>query len=125
MNVLLKNGYVETYAVVGQVTGGIDVADFDNEKDLEEFRKYPTAYRLSNNNSLELDVEKLAQLIDKKEIKILRERRAEECFPIINRGALWYADLTESQKTELSDWYHMWLDVTETHIVPVVPTWLK
>ena len=124
MNVLLKDGYVYAYAVVGQVSGGIDVQDFESEEELERFRQNPTAYKLAEDGRLELDVEKLAQLIDTKEVESLREMREEECFPVINRGMLWYASLTEAQKSELSAWYQAWLDVTETRTVPATPEWL-
>lgn len=55
-------------------------------------------------------------------IRYLRER---ECFSVINRGSLWYDTLTDEQKEELKVWYHDWLDVTETKIVPDKPIWLK
>lgn len=55
----------------------------------------------------------------------LRARRAAECFPIVNRGALWYEKLTEEQKTELAAWYQAWLDAPATGIAPEMPTWLK
>lgn len=54
----------------------------------------------------------------------LRYRRERECFPIINRGGLWYNRLTEEQKTELDVWYQAWLDVTETRTVPPKPFWI-
>ena len=43
--------------------------------------------------------------------RVLRER---DCFPIINRGQLWYQTLTEDQLIELNKWYKDWLDVTKT-----------
>ena len=55
----------------------------------------------------------------------MRFKREYECFPIINRGECWYAKLTDEQKSELSQWYDAWLDVTETKVVPTKPTWLK
>lgn len=59
------------------------------------------------------------------ELNTLRRRREEECFVIVNRGALWYDRLTEAQKAELDDWYEAWLNVTETKIVPEQPIWLN
>lgn len=59
-----------------------------------------------------------------REIAKLRRRREIECFPIINRGQLWYETLTEKQKTELKNWYSAWLNVTETLIIPDKPEWL-
>lgn len=58
-------------------------------------------------------------------IKELREKRESVCFPIINRGELWYRTLTNEQLAELQDWYTAWLNVTETLIVPEKPSWLK
>ena len=55
----------------------------------------------------------------------LRARREVECFPIINRGQLWYYTLTPPQIEELDDWYEDWLDITKTKIVPEKPNWLK
>lgn len=55
----------------------------------------------------------------------LRMQREEECFLIINRGQLWYDTLSNEYKAELNDWYHAWLDVTETKVVPDKPVWLK
>ena len=58
-------------------------------------------------------------------IREFRIKREYECFPIINRGELWYSKLTESQKKELDDWYLAWLNVTETLIEPLKPEWIK
>ena len=58
-------------------------------------------------------------------IEELRGRRKTECFPIINRGDLWYSRLTEEQLNELNIWYDAWLNVTETLVVPEKPNWLE
>ena len=55
----------------------------------------------------------------------LRALREQKCFPIINRGALWYDTLTEEQVTELREWYTAWLDVTVTFKIPKKPKWLQ
>ena len=55
----------------------------------------------------------------------IRYRRENECFPIINRGSLWYDTLTDEQKAELSVWYHAWLDAPQTMVIPTKPTWLE
>jgi hypothetical protein len=62
---------------------------------------------------------------EEREIENLRIMRENHCFSIINRGQLWYNTLTESQKTELYTWYHAWLDVTETKVIPTKPSWLN
>jgi hypothetical protein len=55
----------------------------------------------------------------------LRQRRENECFPVINRGNLWYSTLTDDQRTELTAWYKAWLDCTDTLSAPEKPAWLK
>lgn len=55
----------------------------------------------------------------------LRERREKICFPIINRGKLWYDSLTYTQLSELRSWYWQWLNVTETLDVPTTPNWIN
>lgn len=54
----------------------------------------------------------------------LRQRRSEECFPIINRGALWYEKLTSDQRSELSEWYEKWLNAPQTLSAPTAPSWI-
>ena len=54
----------------------------------------------------------------------LRNRRSYQCFPIINRGKLWYERLTKEQLKELEEWYQKWLDVTVTLQEPKKPNWL-
>lgn len=64
-------------------------------------------------------------IVDKKYLSnALRRRRERECFSVINRGKAWYDLLTVSQEAELKEWYHAWLNVTETNVIPVRPKWL-
>ena len=55
---------------------------------------------------------------------VIRSRRERECFPIVNRGKLWYNLLTSDQYGELNKWYKDWLDAPETKIIPLKPKWL-
>ena len=55
----------------------------------------------------------------------IREVRKTKCFPIINRGKLWYDRLTNEQYGELREWYQKWLDATETLVVPDDLPWLE
>ena len=55
----------------------------------------------------------------------IRANREEKCFPIINRGQLWYDTLTEQQHNELAVWYRAWLDATETMVEPDDLDWVK
>lgn len=64
-----------------------------------------------------------SELKERKENE-LRSRREAECFPVINRGVLWYNKLSDEQKQELSAWYEAWLDAPETGSVPEKPSWL-
>ena len=65
------------------------------------------------------------QINNDNSIQDLRKRREKECFPIVNRGKLWYNCLTTEQIAELDDWYHKWLDVTETKYIPPKPEFLN
>lgn len=79
----------------------------------------PFSYKIENG--------KFIKIKDESELRTnaIRTRRERECFPIINRGALWYEKLTEEQKTELSAWYEAWLDAPATGIMPGLLTWVK
>lgn len=67
-------------------------------------------------------------------LNTIRSIRNIECFPIINRGSLWYDKLTDEQKQELSEWYEEWLNAPQIYqssdnldyksILPEKPQWL-
>ncbi len=59
------------------------------------------------------------------QLKEIRDRREHECFPIINRGALWYNMLSDEYKEELRVWYQAWLDAPTTLVIPQKPVWLQ
>lgn len=65
------------------------------------------------------------KLTEQEFLEDLRYKREIECFSVINRGQLWYNKLDDEQLQELDNWYHEWLDVTETKIIPEKPSWLK
>lgn len=77
------------------------------------------------NDDLSFSLEKYNARKLKEKLDGLRTQREQECFPIVNRGQLWYETLTDKQKTELANWYNAWLDVTETLIIPKKLKWLK
>lgn len=60
-----------------------------------------------------------------KSIDVIRARREDECFKVINRGKLWYESLTQEQTIELRSWYYKWLNAPETGEIPVAPKWLN
>ena len=120
MQILLENGYVLSYALVGTLVDGIEVTE---PADIEHFKEHYQAYRLRD-GMLEYSEDKNTDNERKALCDELRQRRETECFSYINRGELWYARLTEDQKTELQVWYAAWLKVTETLTVPEKPSWL-
>lgn len=65
------------------------------------------------------------QELHEMDLNALRKRRELECFPVVNRGQLWYETLTDEQRQQLKTWYQQWLDVTETLVPPEKPIWLK
>ena len=56
---------------------------------------------------------------------MLRIRRKDECFTVINRGKLWYDTLSDDQLAELRNWYTEWLNVTETMVIPSTPEFIN
>lgn len=57
--------------------------------------------------------------------QLLRDEREVVCFPIINRGKLWYDMLDDQQQSQLRDWYLKWLDAPQTKVRPKDLQWLK
>ena len=97
--------------------GNLPISSDEVQIGLEEISEYEFQYR-----ALNLESSMLGQ-IDK--VVMYRFIRNQVCFPIINRGQLWYNNLTNEQKEELAKWYDDWLNVTETLIEPKTPEWLK
>lgn len=120
MQVVLKDGYVYSYAIVGDLLNSIEVKA---PTDMKSFETNFQAYKYSD-GKLVLDEQKLQDLTYDEKIEELRQRREVECFPIINRGKLWYDSLTPYQISELNEWYNAWLQVTETLKAPEKPEWL-
>lgn len=73
----------------------------------------------------ELVNEQYEEIPSEEEIDRLRLLREQECFPIINRGQLWYDTLSDEQVQELNEWYRAWLDITITKVIPEKPNWLE
>lgn len=121
MQIQVTDGYITGYAVLGGFPDGIDVTeDFINSLESDKIGYY----RYENGQAV-LDEEKYTASQETELIEELRARREAECFPVINRGQLWYDRLTEGQKSELSAWYQAWLDVTETKEAPEKPEFLQ
>lgn len=121
MKVLLdEQGYIESYAVIGDLVGGIDLPDPEN---LTHFEMYFSAYKVRD-GTVVFDSEQNAMLEQEQLKETFRQRREKECFSIINRGQLWYESITLPQLLELRAWYKAWLNVTDTMVVPEKPAWL-
>jgi hypothetical protein len=115
-----KDGYITSYALVGTIVDGIEIAD---PEDADHFCEHFQAYRIRDGD-LVFEAEKQEALLQSEEIDNIRQCREKECFSIINRGQLWYDKLTEEQSIELKNWYQAWLDATNTGVVPNKPAWL-
>ena len=101
-----------------------------------EYKEYPNggkdqikvvdvAYRPAKPETYEYeDIQVYKPYTEEEYIHNLRAKRETECFPIVNRGQLWYDTLTEEQMIELKEWYIAWLNVTDTLIIPNKPNWL-
>lgn len=118
---LNKEGYVESYALEGDLTAAIECSEPD---DMIAFENHFASFRVRDGTLL-LDTERLKALSDAELLTAFRTQRAVECFPVINRGQLWYDRLTAEQRKELQLWYQAWLDVTQTQTIPAKPKWLK
>ena len=96
----------------------VKVVDFP-DKLVEKFYLKKSKFFYINGQIVEASVE------EQQNIEKLRLQRKTECFSLINRGQLWYDQLSLAQKVELQIWYQAWLNVTQTNIIPTKPSWLK
>ena len=79
------------------------------------------------------DILRVKTLTKEEILNNLRILREEQCFSIVNRGLVWYAQIDNSQNLELTRWYKEWLDITDKYtevvdvltIIPNKPEWLK
>lgn len=108
-----ENNFVENYVVLGES----NVCNIEVEE--------PEGFSPNNFQAWKYDGEKL--VYDGEQAKVLQAERNKDgiryerqrlCFPIINRGQLWYDTLYSYQKAALKDWYQAWLDAPETGIIP-------
>ena len=115
------NGFITSFAIIGDLVDSINVLE---PEDISHFIEHFSAYKV-NGDCVVFDDEQNEILQHNIVIEEYRVRREKECFPVVNRGQLWYDTITDEQKFELNTWYHNWLDVTETEIIPEKPIWLK
>lgn len=120
--VLDKQGYVDSYALIGGF--GTPSVAVDEPVDIKDFEDNYRSYHLSDDGKLIKSVDRQLEIEYQIESANLRVQREKVCFPIINRGTLWYDCLSDEQKDELAVWYHAWLSVTDTRFIPEMPEWL-
>lgn len=122
MKVLLNDqGYVESYALEGELLNSIETVA---PQDVEHFENRFTSYRIRD-GTLVFDDSRAAAEQTEAAKEAYRRLRQIECFPIINRGRLWYDTLSDEQLSELNNWYRAWLDGTDTQSIPDKPAWLN
>ena len=121
MQIQVVDGYITGYAQIGGFPDGIEVEESFKEQ-LEDDKM--GFYRYESGKAM-LDEEKYTAAQTLSAQNEIRQQRAVECFPVINRGKPWYDTLTEEQTTQLNTWYQAWLDAPQTGTIPETPEWLK
>ena len=121
MQLQITDGYITGFAILGGFPDGVEVdgAALDT---VDHARL--NCYKWDGAQAV-LDEAKLAAIIASEAADQIRDRRAVECFSIINRGGPWYSRLTLEQADELDAWYAAWLDAPETGQAPEPPGWLR
>lgn len=118
---LNEQGFITSYALVGDLVDGIDLPDPEN---IAHFEEHFAAYKVRD-GTVAFDSEQNEALLSQAQKDEFRMRRETECFAVVNRGQLWYEGISIVQMLELRQWYKAWLNVTETMVVPERPAWLK
>ena len=126
IEVVLVDGYCFNYCI-GQLLNDSRAIRPKLSKDfnIEDFCQMYDTYFVNSDGYLEQDKIKAKEKSENIFKLQLRYQREVECFPIINRGKLWYDNLTPIQLNELQNWYQAWLDVTETLQIPETPSWIN
>lgn len=121
-----ENNYITNYYTGPGwvVENGIEIENGDELEKIISSNENIFDYQYINKRFIKDEAKEiLTKSIQK--IEELRGQRKNKCFPIINRGTLWYETLNENQKNELREWYQSWLDITETLVIPEKPIWLE
>ena len=126
IGVIITDKYCSQYAI-GHVSESEEIIfpKLPEDFNMQDFHTFFPAYFINEMGYLEKDESRAEELSKQIKIQDLREKREHDCFPIINRGKLWYDKLSQSQMDELEQWYQAWLDVTKTLIVPEPPAWIN
>ena len=96
----------------------------DESLDVDHFLDHRECYKWDG-EMLVYDQSRESYVEQEAERDNIRDLRKNICFPIVNRGALWYNRLTSEQQQELNTWYQAWLDAPQTMTMPDNPSWLK
>lgn len=120
MKVKLDNdGYIEQYVLVGENPEcDVEITEPENF-DVWHFH----AYRVID-GICTLDKDKISTLDLEAKKNEIRQRREKECYAVINRGQLWYEDISLPHLVELRQWYKAWRDAPATLVIPERPEWL-
>lgn len=114
-----EEGYIHEFSLSD--IGNASEAEIENFDDFDiHYKSYKLVNGVITKDLDQLEVNRLEEQRQR-----IREQRDIECFPIINRGGLWYELLISQEKTELMEWYQAWLEATETLEIPMKPNWLK
>jgi hypothetical protein len=125
MQIKLDGTRIVSWARVGGFPDGIEVETeiFDGlEPEKWLYCDYVDGKIVFNEGRYNIETQRKSEEEAKEAI---RERRAVECFAVIDRSPLWYSRLTAEQYDELMEWYLAWLDAPETGVMPEKPEWLK
>ena len=110
MHILLKDSYVESYAVIGSIDNGIEIEDPPAEV-LEDFVLHYTAYRLEN-GALVLDEAKLAAMQAAAEQAALTARyipsEAQSAAAVGRLVLAQMAGLDDDARIRVSGLYELW-----------------
>ena len=126
IEVVLHNNYCIKYGLSALLEEPSSIRPILTEDfDLEDFCQIYKAYFVNSKGELERDEQKAIEERNELLKEQLRFQRKNECFSVVNRGKLWYDNLSPSQLNELQTWYQAWLDVTETLQIPKAPAWIN
>ena len=67
----------------------------------------------------------MIKLTTEQRAEVVRNNRERICFPIINRGKLWYDSLSQEEYIALQNWYQAWLDAPRTLKIPNTPDFVN
>lgn len=123
MNVQLdENGYIKNFVICGESPNCTLEVDYPSQ--FMERMEFAQAWKYDG-EKLVFDETRANELKLERQKDEIRWQRQNQCFPIINRGQLWYSRFSNSELEMLKEWYQEWLDAPETMVVPERPEWLE